>query len=168
MKLEFSRQIFEKKSNIKFHENPSSGSPVVLCRPMGMTKLTVAFRNLKRPSQYSRRTNSLASPFWTRRKKGKKERVRFSNYVPGEAVLSTYHIIFTSRWLAGCGLRISIMHYPRTGGPQIRRLLLLLLLLLLLRTTTKASRIFNCKTWHFPCTDTFTQITLLQTHSHER
>ena len=25
MKLEFSRQIFEKHSNIKFHENPSSG-----------------------------------------------------------------------------------------------------------------------------------------------
>jgi len=30
MKLEFSRQIFE-KSNIKFHENPSSGSRVVPC-----------------------------------------------------------------------------------------------------------------------------------------
>ena len=29
MKNEFSRQIFEKSSNIKFHENPSSGSPVV-------------------------------------------------------------------------------------------------------------------------------------------
>jgi len=26
MKLEFSRQIFEKSSNIEFHENPSSGS----------------------------------------------------------------------------------------------------------------------------------------------
>jgi len=31
MKLEFSRQVFEKKSNIKFHENPSSGSQVVPC-----------------------------------------------------------------------------------------------------------------------------------------
>ena len=31
-KLEFPRQIFEKKySNIKFRENPSSGSPVVAC-----------------------------------------------------------------------------------------------------------------------------------------
>jgi hypothetical protein len=28
MKLEFSRQIFEKYSNIKFYENPSSGSRV--------------------------------------------------------------------------------------------------------------------------------------------
>jgi len=31
MKLEFYRQLFEKYSNIKFHENPSSGSPVVPC-----------------------------------------------------------------------------------------------------------------------------------------
>ena len=30
-KLEFSRQIFEKYSNITFHENPSSGSRVVPC-----------------------------------------------------------------------------------------------------------------------------------------
>jgi len=41
-KLEFFRQIFEKSSKIKFHENPSSGSRV------GRTdkKLIVAFRNL--------------------------------------------------------------------------------------------------------------------------
>jgi hypothetical protein len=31
MKLEFCRQIFEKYSNIKFNENPSSGSRVVPC-----------------------------------------------------------------------------------------------------------------------------------------
>jgi len=30
MKLEFYRQIFEKSSNIKCHENPCSGSRVVL------------------------------------------------------------------------------------------------------------------------------------------
>ena len=30
-KLEFSRQIFETHTNIKFHENPSSGSRVVPC-----------------------------------------------------------------------------------------------------------------------------------------
>jgi len=29
MKVEFSRQIFQKYSNIKLHENPSSGSRVV-------------------------------------------------------------------------------------------------------------------------------------------
>ena len=57
MTLEFSRQIFEKYSNIKFHENPSSGSRVVPCgwtdgrtdsRTDGRTdmmKLIVAFRN---------------------------------------------------------------------------------------------------------------------------
>jgi hypothetical protein len=31
MKLEFLRQIFEKHPNIKYHENPSSGSQVVTC-----------------------------------------------------------------------------------------------------------------------------------------
>jgi hypothetical protein len=31
MKLEYSRQIFEKYANIKFHENPSSWSRVVPC-----------------------------------------------------------------------------------------------------------------------------------------
>ena len=49
MTLEFSRQIFEKSLNIKFHENPSSGSRIVPCertdRPTDMTKLLVAFRN---------------------------------------------------------------------------------------------------------------------------
>jgi hypothetical protein len=45
MKLEFSRQIFEESSNIKFHQNPSSGSRVVPCGRMAMTKLIVAFRN---------------------------------------------------------------------------------------------------------------------------
>jgi hypothetical protein len=31
IKLEFSQQVFEKYSDIKFHENPSSGSGVVPC-----------------------------------------------------------------------------------------------------------------------------------------
>jgi len=31
MKLEFSRQYFEKYSNIKLRENPWSGSRIVLC-----------------------------------------------------------------------------------------------------------------------------------------
>jgi hypothetical protein len=48
-KLEFSRQFFEKYSNIKFHENPSSGSRAVACGQRGgrtdMTKQIVAFRN---------------------------------------------------------------------------------------------------------------------------
>jgi hypothetical protein len=46
MKLEFSRQTFKKSSNIKFHENPSSGSRVVPANlQTDMMKLTVAFRN---------------------------------------------------------------------------------------------------------------------------
>ena len=49
MKLEFSRHIFENYSNIKFHENPSSGSRVIPCgrtdgRP-DMTEPIVSFRN---------------------------------------------------------------------------------------------------------------------------
>jgi len=31
MKFEFSQQIFEQYLDIKFHENPSSGSRVVTC-----------------------------------------------------------------------------------------------------------------------------------------
>jgi len=48
MKLEFSGQIFEKYLNIKFHENPSSGSRVVPCGQTGGgsdMKLTVAVRS---------------------------------------------------------------------------------------------------------------------------
>jgi len=43
--LEFSGQILEKYSNIKFHKNPSSGSPVVPCEK------TAAFRNLANAPQ---------------------------------------------------------------------------------------------------------------------
>ena len=47
MKLEFSQQLFEKYSNIKLHENPSSGSRVVPCgRTDGHDELIIAFRNL--------------------------------------------------------------------------------------------------------------------------
>jgi hypothetical protein len=49
MKIEFSRQLNEKYSNIKFHENPSIGNRVFPCRwtgeQTGITKLIVAFRN---------------------------------------------------------------------------------------------------------------------------
>jgi hypothetical protein len=52
-KLEFSQQIFEIYTNIKFHKNPFSGTRVVLCggtdretdRQTEMTKLIFASRN---------------------------------------------------------------------------------------------------------------------------
>jgi len=49
MKPEFSRQIFEKYSNINFYENRSRGTRVVACGRADththITKLAVAFRN---------------------------------------------------------------------------------------------------------------------------
>jgi hypothetical protein len=53
MKLQFSRHILEKSSNIKFHRNPSSGSRVTphertdgrMDVRTDVMKLTVAFRN---------------------------------------------------------------------------------------------------------------------------
>ena len=45
MKLEYSGQVFEEYLNMKFHENPSSGSRVVPCGQMDITMLIVAFRN---------------------------------------------------------------------------------------------------------------------------
>jgi hypothetical protein len=47
MELELSRQIFEKYSDTKFHVNAPSGSNVVPCRRSDMTKLIIAFRNLR-------------------------------------------------------------------------------------------------------------------------
>jgi hypothetical protein len=45
IKLEFSGQIFEKYTDIKFHENLSGSGRVVLCGTTDMTKLRVAARN---------------------------------------------------------------------------------------------------------------------------
>ena len=45
MTLEFSRHIFEKLSNIEFHETPSRGSRVVPCGRTDNTTLTVVSRN---------------------------------------------------------------------------------------------------------------------------
>jgi hypothetical protein len=42
MKFEFSRQIFEKVSNTKFNQNPSSGAEFYARRQTNMTKLVAA------------------------------------------------------------------------------------------------------------------------------
>jgi hypothetical protein len=44
MKREFSQQIFQKYSNIKFHENPPSSAQFNADGWTDMTKLIVAFR----------------------------------------------------------------------------------------------------------------------------
>jgi hypothetical protein len=53
MKLKFSGQTFDRYSNIKFHEKPTTGSQIVLCgwtvlrvEETDMKKITVTFRNL--------------------------------------------------------------------------------------------------------------------------
>jgi hypothetical protein len=55
MEFEFSRQIFEKYSNIKFHEYLSSCSRVVPCGQTDgrtdVTKLIVAFRNFAKAAK---------------------------------------------------------------------------------------------------------------------
>ena len=56
MKLEISRQTLEKHSDIKFHENPSSGSRTVPCRRKDMTKLIGAFRRLANAPGEDRKT----------------------------------------------------------------------------------------------------------------
>ena len=47
--INFSRQVLKKVSKIKFHQNPSGGSQVILCRQtdgyMDMPKVPVTFRN---------------------------------------------------------------------------------------------------------------------------
>jgi hypothetical protein len=50
-KLEFSQKIFEKYSNIKFHENPTSGSRIVLCGRTG-TKTDINDEANNRISQF--------------------------------------------------------------------------------------------------------------------
>jgi tRNA U38,U39,U40 pseudouridine synthase TruA len=65
MKLRFSQQIFGKFSNIKFHENPSSGSRVVPCgrtdRRLDMTKQTVAFAILRTRLKTGHAVNNYAT-----------------------------------------------------------------------------------------------------------
>jgi len=57
MKLEFSRNSFEKSTNIKFHENPSLGAENFhaygqTAGRADMMKLTVAFRKFSEGGQY--------------------------------------------------------------------------------------------------------------------
>ena len=62
MKVEFSRQIFEKYPYIKLHENPSIGSRLVPCgRTDGqtdMTKITFAFSNFTKQPKKDNLTTS--------------------------------------------------------------------------------------------------------------
>jgi hypothetical protein len=80
MKFEFCQQIFEKVSNIKFHQNPLSGSRV----PCGQTdmKLTVAFRNF---ANAPKQINSLFPS-------------QISNLIPSFAIPSTIKLETQHHW----------------------------------------------------------------------
>ena len=54
MKLKFSRQVFEKYSNIRFHKNPSSGSRVIPYGQMGRHEEAIC-----RFSHFCERTNKM-------------------------------------------------------------------------------------------------------------
>jgi len=69
MKLKFSLHFLKKYSNIKFHENPSSGSRVVQCGQTDawtdVTKLIFAFRSFVNWHKSSDRTSERKqSPLW--------------------------------------------------------------------------------------------------------
>jgi len=53
MKLEFSRQVFEKYSSTHFHENKPSDRRLVPCGRIDMTKIVVALRNFVNALQNS-------------------------------------------------------------------------------------------------------------------
>jgi hypothetical protein len=84
MKLEFSRQIFEKYLNIIFHENPSSGSRVVSCGQMAR----------QTDGQTRRRTKNLIFSFETIRRSEAEDK-------------TTYLSLFTLSHLPACPTRIS-------------------------------------------------------------
>ena len=54
IKLEFSRHIKKKSSNISVHQNPSSGRRVISARRTDMMNLIVAFRNFSNASKNSK------------------------------------------------------------------------------------------------------------------
>jgi hypothetical protein len=58
-------QVFEKCSNIKFHENPSSRSRLVPCRRTDMTKLIVAHRKFSNAPNNEDLTRSCVCRWWT-------------------------------------------------------------------------------------------------------
>jgi len=64
-KFELPRLIFKKSSNIRFHENPSSGNRVVPCGQTDMTQLTVADRNFANATKMLKKKQITSDTAWT-------------------------------------------------------------------------------------------------------
>ena len=119
MKLEFSRQIFEKYSGVKFYENPSSGSRVVPCRQTDgqadrqtdMTKLIVTFHNFCERAYKSRVSwgeNDAYNFQLSSRQLGVRKRIGVHS-----TFYSTYSYILTlmdSNCSSGCRCRFNYQH----------------------------------------------------------
>ena len=64
IKLEFSRQIFKKYADIKFHENPSSGSQVVLCAPTVYRQKDRHDKTTSRFRSFAKAPNKTKTELW--------------------------------------------------------------------------------------------------------
>jgi hypothetical protein len=105
MKLEFSRQIFEKYSNTKFNEIPSTGSRVVPCgrtdTQTDMTKLIVGFRNIaKAPKNRTVTGSSLLGWNWSVRRRRREDKkkwrcVKLSGHSVLAALVGPYSVVFS-------------------------------------------------------------------------
>jgi hypothetical protein len=85
IKLEISWQIFEKSSDIKFHENPSSGSPAVPC---GRTEEWI-----EGPTDRHDEANRRFSQFWERAKN------KFVLWLVGTVVFVYIYFLSPVRWM---------------------------------------------------------------------
>ena len=114
MKHNFSRQIFEKYSDIKFHENPSCGSRVFTCgqtekRADGqtdMTKLTVAFHSFANDANNVRDRVTIL-----------KYRAVGSTQYTGSSVVCGLGLgtAQTNRWLRTCTRKLVAYFYSKYG-----------------------------------------------------
>ena len=102
MKLEFSRPVFKQYINIKFHENPSSGSRVVPCERTDMMKLIIAFRNLAKAPKNHRFVDMV---------------IRNAVHVEGQSVYNVVKLaLFMTRTICNTHVAIFGTRCTRTGG----------------------------------------------------
>jgi hypothetical protein len=112
IKLDFNRQIFKNHSNIKFHENPSSGSQDVrserIDEQTDMTELIIVLRNFSKapinrkhffPIRYSSfLLITLSKALVPEGKGGVKQLTKLSRNNQHYALICTIHFFYTLEW----------------------------------------------------------------------